>query len=354
MKISELYKKNWLDENYVIIDTRSPKEYADDHIIGSINLPVLYDQEYKLVGRTFKEKSTFEAKQLGAQMVMKNISNHLKCSLKNFDEKKKLIFYCKRGGNRSNSFYTVCEKIGWKCSVISGGYKSYRKFVIERTEKLSLSREFIIISGRTGNGKTRILNLLELNGLQVLDLEGLACHRGSILGSLIDTPQPTQKQFESYIFETLRKFQSSEIIFVESESRKIGKLTIPEKFFSSIYNSKLIKIENYLNHRVDFLIKEYPNFMEDHGAIFNLVNFLRKRISKENILDIEKYIANRDFKKLASDLLSLHYDKSYDNSLLKRKGELVKQFNFNCGVEDAVDCVCRYVIDKNLHKRDSL
>ncbi len=354
MKISDLYGKNWREENYIIIDTRSPQEYADDHIIGSINLPVLFDQEYKLVGRTYKEKSAFEAKKLGAQLVMKNISNHLGFALRNFDKNKKLVFYCKRGGNRSFSFHTVCEKIGWKCYVISGGYKSYRRFVVERTEKLSLCNEFIIVSGRTGNGKTKLLNLLELNGLQVIDLEGLACHRGSILGGFIDTPQPSQKQFESIIFDTLRKFRSSEIIFVESESRKIGKLTIPERFFSSIYNSKIIKIENLLNKRVDFLIKEYPNFMEDHRPILDLVNLLRKRMPKEIILDIEKYIADRDFKKLASNLLSTHYDKSYDKSMFKRKGKLVKQFNFDCGVEDAVDHVCRYVIDNHIYKRENL
>ena len=354
MNISEIYEKDWDQENYIIIDVRSPQEYADDHIIGSINLPVLYDEEYELIGRIYKEKSAFEANKTGAQLVMKNISNHLGCDLRKIDKNKKLVFYCKRGGNRSFSFYTICEKIGWKCYMVSGGYKSYRRFVIERTEKLSLCNEFIIISGRTGNGKTRILNLLELNGLQVIDLEGLACHRGSILGSFIDTPQPTQKQFESIIFETLRKFQSNEIIFVESESRKIGNLTIPERFFSSIYNSKIIKIENLLNKRVDFLIKEYPSFMVDHRPILDLVNLLRKRMPKENISAIEKYISDRDFKKLASDLLSTHYDRSYDKSMFKRKGKLVKQFNFDCGVEDAVDYVCRYVIDNHIYKRENL
>jgi tRNA 2-selenouridine synthase len=353
MNISEIYEKDWDQENYIIIDVRSPQEYADDHIIGSINLPVLYDEEYELIGRIYKEKSAFEANKTGAQLVMKNISTHLGCSLKEYDKRKKLIFYCKRGGNRSFSFFTVCGKIGWKCGVISGGYKSYRKFVIERIEKLSQCNEFIIISGRTGNGKTRILNLLELKGLQVIDLEGLACHRGSILGSYTDKPQPTQKHFESKIFETIRKCQFNQIVFVESESRKIGNLSIPDQFFSSIYNSRLIKIENSLKHRVDFLIREYPNLMEDQAAIFDLVNLLRKRIPKEDILRIEKYITNREFKKLASNLLSIHYDKSYDKSMLQRIGKFVKQFNLDCGVEDAADSVCRYVIDNNIYKREN-
>ena len=351
MNISEIYEKDWDHEKYVIIDVRSPQEYADDHIIGSINLPVLYDDEYNLIGRIYKQNSAFEANITGAQLVMKNISNHLGCSLKEFDKKTKLIFCCKKGGNRSFSFYTACEKIGWKCEVISGGYRSYRQFVIKMLEKLSQRNEFIIISGRTGNGKTRILNLLELKGLQVIDLEDLACHRGSILGSYTNKPQPTQKHFESKIFETIRKFQLDQVVFVESESRKIGNLSIPNQFFTSIYNSRLIKIENSLNHRVDFLVGEYPNLMADQTPIFNLVKLLRKRIPKNDILRIEKHIANREFKKLASDLLSIHYDKSYDKSLLKRKGKFVKQFNLDCSVEDAADSVCRYVIDNRIYKR---
>ena len=353
MNISEIYEKDWDQENYIIIDVRSPQEYTDDHIIGSINLPVLYDEEYNSIGRIYKQNSAFEANITGAQLVMKNISNHLGCKLKELDKKTRLIFYCKKGGNRSFAFHTVCEKIGWKCEVISGGYRSYRQFVIEMLEKLPQRNEFIIISGRTGNGKTRILNLLELKGLQVIDLEDLACHRGSILGSYTNKPQPTQKHFESKIFETIRKFKNDQIVFVESESRKIGSLSIPEQFFTSIYNSRLIKIENSLNHRVDFLVGQYPNLMADQTPIFNLVKLLRKRIPKEDVLRIEKYIANREFKRLASDLLSKHYDKSYDKSLLKRKGKFIKQFHLDCAVEDAADSICRYVIDNQIYRREN-
>ena len=218
-------------------------------------------------------------------------------------------------------------------------------------EYLSQHNEFIIISGKTGNGKTKILNLLELKGLQVIDLEDLACHRGSILGGYPNKPQPTQKYFESKIFERIRKCQRDQIIFVESESRKIGNLSIPDQLFSCIFNSRLIGIENTLKHRVDFLIGEYPNLMEDQTPIFNLANLLRKRIPKEDFLRIEKNIATKKFEDLASDLLSTHYDKAYDKSLLKRKGKFVKRFNLDCVVEDAADSVCRYVIENQIYKR---
>ena len=221
MNISEIYEKDWDQENYIIIDVRSPQEYADDHIIGSINLPVLYDEEYNLIGRIYKKKSAFEANIMGAQLVMKNISNHLGCSLKEYDKKTKLIFCCKKGGNRSFSFYTVCEKIGWRCEVISGGYRSYRQFVVKMLEKLSQRNEFVIISGRTGNGKTKILNLLELKGLQVIDLEDLACHRGSILGSY--TNKPHQHKNTSRV-KFLKRCGNFNLIKLFSWNRKAEKL----------------------------------------------------------------------------------------------------------------------------------
>lgn len=344
MDINSVYTANWAKQDYLIIDVRSPREYADDHIIGSINLPVLYNDEYEKIGEIYKSKSGFEAKKLGAQWVMKNISQHLRETLNKYDKNKKILFYCKRGGNRSLSFSIVCSKIGWNCDVIDGGYKSYRRFIVDSILEFSQGSKFFVIAGRTGNGKTKILNLLEKRGLQTLDFEGLACHRGSILGHLIDQVQPSQKFFESKIFESLKKINKDKFVFVESESAKIGRLTIPHPIFLSIYNSQLIKINNEIEFRIKFLIDEYPNLIEDNKPFFRLTEILKTRISKDKILQIENAISEKKFQKLARYLLNYHYDDAYDISISKRKGEVVKEFNLSCDVESAIDHICDNII----------
>ncbi len=351
MEIQNVFKLDWEKQGYLIIDVRSPREYAEDHIIGSINLPVLYDEEYEKIGQLYKFESGFEAKKIGAQWVMKNISRHLKEVLYKYEKNKKLIFYCKRGGNRSLSFSIVCSKIGWNSNVIDGGYKMYRQFIIEYLTQFSQNSKFFVIAGKTGNGKTKLLNLLEKKGLQTIDFEGLACHRGSILGKQVGQLQPPQKLFESKIFEEIKKFNEDKCVFVESESVKIGRLTIPNSIFSYTYKSKLIKLNNEIDFRVEFLIDEYQNLIEDHKPFFKLIEILKSRISGENIIEIEKAVSEKNFPLLARYLLNFHYDRAYDMSMSKRKGEVVKEFNLSCNVESAVEHICDSIIsNKNFYK----
>ena len=351
MDINRVYKDNLVKQGYLIIDVRSPKEYADDHINGSINLPVLNNDEYEKIGLLYKSKSGFDAKKLGAQWVMQNISRHLREVLHKYDKNKKILFYCKRGGNRSFSFSIICSKIGWNCDVIDGGYKSYRRFIIDSIAEFSQGSKFFVIAGKTGNGKTKILNILEERGLQTIDFEGLACHRGSILGHLVDQVQPSQKLFESKIFEDIKEFDKDEFVFVESESAKIGRLTIPRPIFSSIYNSKLIKINNKVEFRIKFLIDEYQNLIQDHKPLFRLIEILKSRISKDEVAQIENAISEKKFQNLARYLLHYHYDNAYNISMSKRKGEIVKEFNFSCDVENAIEHVCNNIISNEAFLR---
>ena len=208
-----------------IIDVRSPSEYKLDHIPNSINLPVLSDNERDIVGKVYK-KSSFEARKLGSIFITKNISKHLKKSLYDKPNNYQALIYCWRGGKRSNSLSKVFSSIGWKNYVLSGGYKSYRNNVINDLDKLSENLKIIILSGYTGLGKTEIIEILNKKGLQTLNLEKLACHRGSLLGKINNLEQPTQPFFESKILEKIKTFNFNKSIIIEAESSKIGNLLI--------------------------------------------------------------------------------------------------------------------------------
>ena len=205
MNIEDLLIDKKSKTDSIIIDVRSPREFSADHINESINLPVLYDDEYDEVGCLYKNISKFEANKKGSIYVMKNISYHIETELKNISPKKRIIFYCSRGGNRSQSFSIVCSKIGWNSDTIKGGYKSYRRHVVKQINALSKNLNFIIIAGKTGVGKTDILKLLAKKDFNILDLENLASHRGSLLGSFIAIKQPSQKMFESRLYDVINK-----------------------------------------------------------------------------------------------------------------------------------------------------
>ena len=216
-----------------IIDVRSPAEYAEDHLPGALNWPVLDNEERHRVGLLYKS-SPFEARKIGAALVARNIARHIEAHAEPLNRNWRPLVYCWRGGQRSGAMTWFLGQIGFKSRQLQGGYKAYRAQVREALLTQPAAFEFHVLCGRTGTGKTRLLQTLAAQGAQVLDLEGLAAHRGSILGALPDQPQPSQKGFDTLLWQQLTQLDASRPVFVESESRKIGQVRMPESMYEAM------------------------------------------------------------------------------------------------------------------------
>ena len=249
--------KNWENINFdTIIDVRSPSEYKEDHIIGSINCPVLSDQERIEVGTIYKKESTFRAKIIGSSLTARNIAKHIEEKFINQKGSWQPLIYCWRGGQRSKSFAIILSEVGWRTCQLDGGYKKYRNNVINYLNKIGSKLKIILISGKTGSAKTKILQNIDLHGGQILDLENLANHKGSLLGKIPGFEQPSQKLFESRLFYELKKLDLRKNIYVEAESSKIGNLHIPKSIWSKMIKSPRIEIKADVKLRSNFLMKD--------------------------------------------------------------------------------------------------
>ena len=210
-----------------IIDARSESEFALDHLPGAVNWPTLNDEERRIVGTQYKQVSMFEARKHGAVLAAQNIARHMERQTRKLVRDWRPLVYCWRGGQRSGALALVLGQIGLEVTVLDGGYRAFRKMVVEQMESPPQGLSLRVLCGTTGSGKSRLLAELASQGAQVLDLEGLACHRGSVLGALVGG-QPSQKHFETQLWQALRGYNPCQPVFVESESRTIGRLRLPE------------------------------------------------------------------------------------------------------------------------------
>ena len=297
-----------------IIDVRSPAEFAEDHIPGAINCPVLDNEQRIQVGTIYKQVSPFEAKKIGAALVSENIAKHLKASFLDRPKNWKPLIYCWRGGDRSGSMTTVFKAIGWHAGQLDGGYKAWRSHVIARLAELPQQFRFIVLCGATGNAKTRILQAIDGLGEQVLDLETLACHKGSVLGVLPDQPQPSQKGFETALLQALAGFDPARPVYVEAESRKIGNLHVPEALIERIRHGECVTVDATLEARVTFLLKDYDYFPRRPELLGQRLDVLRSLQSRETLNRWQQLIADADWPTLVRELLELHYDPLYRRS----------------------------------------
>ncbi len=303
-----------LDEFDTIIDARSESEFALDHIPGAINCPVLNDEERILVGTTYKQVNAFEAKKIGAPLVARNIARHIEELWKDKPREWKPLVYCWRGGNRSGSMAHILAKVGWPVVQLDGGYKAYRAYVANALENPP-PLPFRVICGTTGSGKSRLLETLDAIGAQVLDLERLAAHRGSVLGNLPDEPQPSQKRFESMIWDRLRKFDLSKPVFVESESKKVGNLRVPDAVMEMMRASPCVSLMLSRPNRVRLLIEDYDHFMNDPALLNAQLAHLVQLHGREKI-DAWHEMANTGrMAELVDQLLVDHYDPAYLRSI---------------------------------------
>ncbi|MBV2235239.1 MAG: tRNA 2-selenouridine(34) synthase MnmH [Sterolibacterium sp.] len=309
--VAKLTQIDGFDE---IIDVRSPAEYAQDHLPGAVNLPVLNDAQRAHVGTIYTQESPFAAKKIGAALIARNIAGHLEQQLQDRPRNWRPLVYCWRGGQRSSALVHILRQIGWPAHRLEGGYKLWRQHVIAQLDTLPAMFRYRVIAGATGSGKTRLLEALADRGAQVLHLEQLAAHKGSVLGPLPDMPQPSQKMFESRLHLALRNFDPAQPVFVEAESRRIGTLHLPAALFAAIRQSPTLQIEAPLSARIDFLLRDYAYFLQDPHWLLERLSFLRGLQSNATLARWQDHIASGDFHRLVSELLEQHYDPLYRRS----------------------------------------
>lgn len=304
-----------LDGYDSIIDVRSESEFALDHIPGAINCPVLHDPERVEVGTLYKQTSAFEAKKLGAAKIARNISEHLEQQFRDKPRDWAPLVYCWRGGNRSGAMAHILAKIGWHVVQLDGGYKEYRRQISVALERQPRGLHFRVICGTTGSGKSRLLQTLAAEGAQVLDLEKLAEHRGSVLGGLPSSPQPSQKMFETRIWHTLRHCSAERVVFVESESKKVGSLRVPEQLMEIVRASPCISLTTSNSERVKLLMGDYEHFVNDPQALNRQLAHLIPLHGHERIRHWQGLANAGEMPALVHELLVEHYDPAYIRSI---------------------------------------
>jgi tRNA 2-selenouridine synthase len=297
-----------------IIDTRSPAEYAEDHVPGALCCPVLDNEERARIGTLYKQVSPFDAKKQGAALVARNIARHIENS---FVEKPKTwrpLVYCWRGGKRSGAMAHVLREVGWEARTLEGGYKAYRRYVVESLAVLPARFTFRVIHGVTGSGKSRMLRALQAAGAQVLDLEDLAAHRGSVLGGLPERAQPAQKWFESLLLKKLQELNTDDPVFVEGESRKIGQLQVPAALIERMRASECLLLEADTATRVALLLDEYRHFFADPAALNAQLDCLTALHGSARVGEWKALVAAAAWPALVARLLEEHYDPAYRRS----------------------------------------
>jgi tRNA 2-selenouridine synthase len=304
-----------LDSYDTIIDVRSPSEYAEDHIPGAINCPVLDDAERAEIGTLYKQVSPFEAKKKGAALVSRNIGAHIETTLLDKPRDWKPLVYCWRGGNRSGSMAHILARIGWHVAQLDGGYKEYRRQVNQALAELPGRFHFIVVCGTTGSGKSRLLQTLERQGAQVLDLEQLAAHRGSVLGHLPSEPQPSQKMFESRLWQALRTFDPARPVYVESESKKVGNVRVPDALMNRMRASECVAVQLSQANRVALLMQDYAHFLAAPETLNARLACLTVLYGKEKIDRWQRMALLGDMATLVEELLADHYDPAYLKSI---------------------------------------
>jgi tRNA 2-selenouridine synthase len=304
-----------LDTFSAIIDARSESEHAEDRIPGAVNWPSLNDVERALVGTEYKQVSPFAARKRGAAIVARNIAAHIERHAIELPRDWSPLVYCWRGGQRSGALATVLGQIGFRVHLLEGGYREYRRAVMAALETLPDRFDLRVVCGPTGAGKSRLLQVLRAQGAQVLDLEALANHRGSVLGLVPGSPQPTQKAFDSRVWDALRRFDAERPVYVESESKKVGDLRVAEALVERMRSAPCLWLELALERRVDLLMEDYDFFVKDTAAFCERLDALRVLRGHEVVNAWQEAARAGRPVEVVRDLLVTHYDPIYLQSM---------------------------------------
>jgi tRNA 2-selenouridine synthase len=298
-----------------VIDARSEGEYAEDHLPGAVNWPSLHDEERKIVGTKYKQISQFEAKKLGAALVAKNIAEHILRGVLDKPRDWQPLIYCWRGGKRSGALALVLDQIGFKITLVDGGYKAFRAALVADLPQLAARFHYQVVCGPTGSGKTRLLQALKAEGAQVLDLEALANHRSSVLGAIPGVEQPSQKAFDSGIWSALRGFDPAKPVYIESESKKVGNVAVPEGLITAMRASPCLQIELPEDERVALLLEDYDFFAKDVAFFCERLGALTEARGKAVVQDWQARARGGDVASVVRELLLKHYDPGYLQSM---------------------------------------
>jgi tRNA 2-selenouridine synthase len=317
LKNADVVTVGQLDSFDEVIDVRSPSEYALDHVPNAVSCPVLDDEERARIGTLYKQVSPFDAKKLGAALVAKNIARHIETQFQDRGRNWRPLIYCWRGGKRSGAMAHVLRQIGWHAATLEGGYRSYRRDVVAQLAELPRRFHYRVVCGATGSGKSRLLEAAHALGAQVLDLEGLARHRGSVLGDLPDEPQPAQKMFDSLIWHTLKGFDPEQPVLVEAESKKIGQLQVPDALLERMREGDCVRLDVPVPERVRFLSAEYAHFLQRPAALKAKLECLLELHGRQVIDGWGAQADAGDWATLVTDLLVRHYDPAYQRSMLR-------------------------------------
>ncbi len=309
-----------------VIDVRAPAEWAEDHIPGAISLPVLDDAERARVGTIYKQESPFRARKIGAALVAKNAAKHLEGALADKPGGWRPLVYCWRGGQRSGSFASILSQIGWRVDTVAGGYKSYRTLVVGALYDAPVVSPVVVLDGNTGTAKTDLLALIALRGVQVIDLEGLANHRGSLFGAM-PGGQPSQKAFEGRLALALARLDPARPVVVEAESSKIGDVRMPPRLWRAMVTARRVRIDAPLAARADYLARAYGDLTADAAGLAAVIDRLRQMHAAETIDRWQAMAATASFAPLAAELMAQHYDPRYakQRSLTDTPAPLVLQ-----------------------------
>jgi len=298
-----------------VIDARSESEFALDRLPGAVNWPSLSDAERIVIGTEYKQVSAFTAKKRGAVLVARNIALYIERELLDAPREWKPLIYCWRGGNRSNSLALVLSQIGFKVHLLEGGYTEFRRTVLADLETLPQQFNYRVICGKTGSGKSRLLTELAAQGAQVLDLEALANHRGSVLGLVPGSPQPSQKQFDTRVWHALRQFDITRTVWIESESKKVGELRVAQALIECMRSSNCVRLELPVAARVALLMQDYDFFVEDIAAFCQRLDALRALRGHEVIDAWQEAARTGQLERVVRELLTDHYDPVYVASI---------------------------------------
>lgn len=343
----------------MLIDARSPAEFAEDHLPGAVNLPVLSDVERAEVGTIYVQDDRFKARRVGGAYVARNVARHLESALADKPGGFRPLVYCWRGGMRSGAMATILSQVGWRTTVLTGGYRTYRREVVRRLYDGSLDARFILLDGHTGGGKTEVLTRLGERGLQTLDLEGLAAHRGSLFGALAGRSQPSQKLFESRLLAALDGFDPARPVVAEAESSKIGDRMIPPALWTRLADAPRIELVAERAERARYLVTAYSDLIADRAALE--AAFLRMPVkpSAERLATWRGFADAGQYAELAAAIMALHYDPAYDRSRKRHDRPLLGAANLvptdPASLAAAVEAVAELVgeLDAPARRRDA-
>jgi len=307
------------DQGALLVDVRAPAEFAETTIPGAVNIPIFTDAERAEVGTVYKQKGKAVARQLGVELVAPKIPQLVAAARQAAEGRSgPVIVFCWRGGMRSKAMTAFFDLAGLPSRQLEGGHKAFRRQVLDDFERGIWGR-VLVLRGMTGVGKTLMLEQLALHNYPVIDLEGLANHRGSAFGNLGLPPQPGQKRFEALLWEELRRLRNSDYIIVEGESRHIGRVLVPPTLFADMQSETSLWLDAPLDVRIRYILDDYPAIDTHRDAFVRPINALKERLGGDKVAELLELLQRGAWQELTRELMVNYYDPLYEHTRPQRR-----------------------------------